>query len=238
MRQSRNETAKQHARGRQLGLESQKKGRTFEEKVAHLYRLLHYDVQAGRVFSARQVDLFLKGKFGDLNICRAIECKAGPVRTEHLDDFLLKLQLVRHEYPTAQGTIVSGVSFTDAATTHASRIGVQLITYSDLSAQLFDGNAYARELVAECETNTRYRLTNYMLTPEVLLFIYYSIDIEVVYALLEDILVSKYTPEVSENALVCLYGLKRRALFERKKIAKLEIRLPTNVNLARCARER
>lgn len=82
--------------------------------MAELYRLLRYNVEQGRLFSGRQIDLFLSGRFSDLILQRAIECKAGPVKAEHIDEFIAKLRLVRREFPAAQGTIISGVSFTDA----------------------------------------------------------------------------------------------------------------------------
>ena len=59
------------------GRKSYTEGHAFEHRVADLYRLLHYEVQHGRLFSGRQVDLFLTGRFGDLVVHRAIECKAG-----------------------------------------------------------------------------------------------------------------------------------------------------------------
>jgi len=147
---------------KQIGLESQKKGRSFEEKVTELYRLLHYDLEPGRLFSGRQVDLFLTRRLGDLQIYRAIECKSGQIGTTDLDIFINKLKLVKQEYPSAQGCLVSGVAFTDAVYTHAAAIGIQLTNYRDLSAQLLDGNAYARNLIQECETNSSYPLKYYI----------------------------------------------------------------------------
>ncbi|MFX0140071.1 MAG: TIR domain-containing protein [Candidatus Hodarchaeota archaeon] len=145
-----------------IGIESQKKGRTFEERVAELYRLLHYKVNHGRIFSGRQVDIFLIGKFGDLTIHRAIECKSGEVFTSHIDNFLTKLRLVQKEFPSAQGTIVSGTSFSDAVISNAAALGIQLITYRDLEAQLFDGFSYAKSLINECEMNSRYPIDLYI----------------------------------------------------------------------------
>ena len=147
---------------KQIGLESQKKGRSFEEKVAELYRLLHYDVEHGRLFSGRAVDIFLSRRLGDIKIYRAIECKSGQISTPDLDIFLIKLDLVRKEYPSVQGALVSGVTFTDAVYTHAAAVGIQLTNYQDLAAQLFDGNAYTRNLIRECETNSYYPLSSYI----------------------------------------------------------------------------
>lgn len=143
------------------GRQSQRKGRSFEEKVADLYRLLHYEVEHGRLFSGRQVDLFLTRRLGDLTIYRAIECKSGQIVSSDLDVFLNKLKLVQGEYPSAQGTLISGVAFSDPVQSHAAAIGVQLTTYRDLSAQLLDGHTYAKNLVKEIESNTRYPLDFY-----------------------------------------------------------------------------
>jgi RNA polymerase sigma factor (sigma-70 family) len=146
----------------ELGRRNYEAGHSFEVRVAELYRLLHYEVQLGRIFAGRQLDLFLTGRFGDLIIDRAIECKIGPVHAEHIDSFIAKLRLVRTEYPAAQGTIVSGASFSDAIKAHAAREGLQLTLYRDLVAQLLDGHAYAATLIRECNSNERYPLSIYV----------------------------------------------------------------------------
>jgi uncharacterized protein YjbI with pentapeptide repeats len=146
----------------ELGKLSEQRGRSFEERVVETYKLLHYQVEHGRLFSGRQVDIFLIGHFGDLTVHRAIECKAGPVSVDDLDVFLHKLVLVHRDYPGALGTIVSGISFTDAVTAHAAAIGVQLTLLRDLSGQLLDGHGYARSLLRELEDNQRYPLPIYV----------------------------------------------------------------------------
>ena len=144
------------------GRQSQREGQYFEDRVGELYRLLRYNVEHGRLFSGHQVDLFLTGRFGDLTLHRAIECKAGPVKAEHIDEFIAKLRLVRRGYPAAQGTIISGVSFTDAIAAQAVQEGIQLTLYRDLAAQLFDGHGYVRSLIAECESNEQYNISMYI----------------------------------------------------------------------------
>ncbi len=146
------------ARGRR----SYEAGHSFEERVTELYRLLHYDVEHGRIFAGRQVDLFLTGRFGDLTVYRAIECKIGPVKAEHIDSFIAKLRLVRVEYPSAQGTMVSAASFTDAIKSQAAREGIQLTLYRDLAAQLLDGHAYVINLMRECKANEHYPMSLYI----------------------------------------------------------------------------
>src|ERR1035438_9949603 len=89
---------------RDRGKKSHTNGLAFEHQVAEIYRLLHYDVQSDRLFSGRQVDLFLTGRFGDMTLFRAIECKSGPVTADHMDSFVAKLRLVRDEYPSVHGT--------------------------------------------------------------------------------------------------------------------------------------
>lgn len=144
------------------GRKSYEGGHSFEDRVAELYRLLHYDVEHGRLFSGRQVDIFLIGRFGDLIVHRAIECKVGPVKAEHIDSFIAKLRLVRREYPSAQGTIISSTSFTDAIKSQAAQEGIQLTLYRDLAAQLLDGHAYAQNLIRYCETSDRYPMSLYI----------------------------------------------------------------------------
>jgi RNA polymerase sigma factor (sigma-70 family) len=144
------------------GREAREKGLNFEERVAEVYRLLHYDVEVGRIFSGRQVDLFLTGRFGDLIVHRAIECKLGPVNVDDLDAFIAKLRLVRRDYPSAQGTIVSAVSFSDAVAAHAHQEGIALTLFRDLSAQLLDGHQYVTQLIKACEENNRYPIRFYI----------------------------------------------------------------------------
>jgi RNA polymerase sigma factor (sigma-70 family) len=144
------------------GLKSYQDGHSFENATAELYRLLHYEVEHSRLFSGRQIDLFLTGRFGDLTIHRAIECKAGDVNADHLDSFIAKLRLVHVEYPAVQGTIVSAGTFTDALKAHARTEGIQLTAYRDLAAQLLDGHRYARNLIRECEGSERYALDVYI----------------------------------------------------------------------------
>ncbi|MBU1180625.1 MAG: sigma-70 family RNA polymerase sigma factor [Proteobacteria bacterium] len=144
------------------GRKSFEEGHSFENRVDELYRLLRYDVEHGRIFSGRQVDLFLTGRFGDLIVYRAIECKTSSIKAEHIDSFIAKLRLVRREYPAAPGTMVSAVSFTDAITAHAAQEGIQLTLFRDLAAQLFDGHGYAQNIVRECETNNRYPIPLYI----------------------------------------------------------------------------
>ena len=144
------------------GRRSYEEGHSFEDRVAELYRLLCYDVVHGRIFSGRQVDLFLTGRFGDLTVYRAIECKISPLKAEHIDSFIAKLRLVRREYPSAQGTMVSAASFTDAITAQAAQEGIQLTLFRDLAAQLFDGHVYAQNIIREVESNERYPLHLYI----------------------------------------------------------------------------
>ena len=142
-------TPKSASLKKERGKASYVEGNSFEEKVAELFRLLHYDVEHGRLFSGRQIDLFVTTRLGDLRIQRAIECKVGTVKAEHIDSFLAKLQLVRHEYPSATGTILSASSFTDAVASHAAKAGITLTLFRDLDAQLFDGHSYVQSLLVQ-----------------------------------------------------------------------------------------
>jgi len=147
----------EYLENRQQGRQNYREGHAFEERVAEAYRLLGYRVDLGRFFYGRQVDIFLELAHGDLLIRRAVECKVGVVNADDLDKFLIKLNLVRKDYPDAQGTLVGALAFTDAVSTHAAAIGIQLTSFRDLSALILDGPAYAQRLIAEIEENERYR---------------------------------------------------------------------------------
>ena len=144
------------------GSQSYHQGTDFENRTAELYRLLHYEVEHGRLFSGRQVDLFIRRRVGDIEIIRAVECKSGPVGADHIDSFHAKLLLVRKEFADANGTIVSGSTFTDAVRSHAAAVGIKLILFRDLSVQLFDGYAYATNLLRELSSNERYARSLYV----------------------------------------------------------------------------
>lgn len=145
-----------------IGRASHGEGKAFERRIADLYRLLHYQVEHGREFSSREVDLFLTRRMGDLTIHRAIECKVGQVVAQHIDEFVAKLRLVRKDFPAAIGTIVSGVSFTPGVAAHAAAEGIQLTVARDLAAQLIDGHAYTVNLLRELESDERYALAMYV----------------------------------------------------------------------------
>lgn len=146
----------------ELGRRSYRDGYAFEDRVAELYRLLHYSVEHGRIFAGRQVDLFIRRQLGDLTVLRAIECKAGPVAVDDIDSFLNKLHLVRREYPAALGTLISGVSFTDAVTSHANAVGIQLTLFRDLASQLIDAPRYVSQLHQSIEGSDRYKTALYV----------------------------------------------------------------------------
>jgi hypothetical protein len=139
------------------GRRSYTEGHAFEQRVAEVYRLMHYAIEHGRLFGGRQVDLFLTGRFGDLTVHRAIECKVGAVKAEEIDSFIAKLRRVRREFPAAQGTIVSGLSFTDAIKTQAAEEGIILTLFRDLAAQLFDGHSYVHGLMREAKSTRNLR---------------------------------------------------------------------------------
>src|SRR5258708_3975799 len=123
---------------KKMGARNYAKGYSFEDRVAEAYRLLGYRVEHGRIFSGRQVDMFLDLTLGDVQLRRVVECKAGDVSADDLDKFAIKLGLAQKEYPDARGTIVSGLGFTDHVAAHAAAVGIQLTLYRDLSAQILD----------------------------------------------------------------------------------------------------
>ncbi|MEQ1870654.1 MAG: pentapeptide repeat-containing protein [Vicinamibacterales bacterium] len=106
--------------------------------------------------------MFLTGRLGDLTVHRAIECKVGSVTAEHIDAFLLKLRLVRNDYPAVLGSIVSATGFSSGIRAQAAREGIQLTLFRDLEAELFDGHSYVQALLKECESNERYSLSLYV----------------------------------------------------------------------------
>jgi uncharacterized protein YjbI with pentapeptide repeats/DNA-directed RNA polymerase specialized sigma24 family protein len=100
-------------------------------------------------------------------------------------------------------------------------------------AEYFLARYIANEITAgrtDC-LNTR------RLTPEVISFLQYMIKGEQIEPLLENILCTDYYPLLSENALICLYGLRRNKLLinevveENKKTTELIVQLPRKMKL-------
>lgn len=134
----------------------------FEERVAEIYRLLHFNVEYGRKFSEREVKLFLARRLGDITIYRAIDCQLDTIEQSHIDAFALTMRNVTQEYSSVHGTIVTSTSFKPDLDVYAKGQNIQLITYKDLSSQLLDGHKYAHRLRKECLTNERYKLPLYI----------------------------------------------------------------------------
>jgi RNA polymerase sigma factor (sigma-70 family) len=147
---------------RARGQRSEEAGAAFEQRVADLYRLLGYKVEHGRNFSSRQVDLFLSKCDADLTIVRAIECKTSEVTADVLDRFLIKLSLVRLEYPSAHGTVITALGYTDAVAEHAAKAGIMILRFMDLASRAISGFEYASRLRDTIASSDRYSLRNYV----------------------------------------------------------------------------
>jgi RNA polymerase sigma factor (sigma-70 family) len=76
------------------------------------------------------------------------------------------------------------------------------------------------------------------ITREVLTFLKDLIDVERVEALLENVLARNYKPKISENCLLCIYGIRRQAAFDPAIVESVrpenpEVTLPYAVQLRR-----
>ncbi len=128
-------------------------GKTFEQKVADVLRLMDYEVRQDVLQDGRQVDFIAhqKGALGE--IWYVGECKdyAQPVGVRDLDPLYARLAAFRKEQDAAQGLLVSRRGFTKEADAHAPKIGLTLRTYEDLLNGLVDLANYPATLIQDFE---------------------------------------------------------------------------------------
>ena len=140
------------------GKTAQERGKTFEERVAHLLRLLGYEVEKEQLFDGNRVDLIAikKGDFGQVTTW-FVECKTytGAVpkeAAEKLDVWLTKPQAQARR---ARGMLIAEREFSVAALTYCQSDPQRLLalTFADLERSLFDFSPYLARLRARYEAS-------------------------------------------------------------------------------------
>ncbi len=129
-------------------------GRAFERRVAMLFELLGYRVEADRLIAGRQVDLFVEDRSGPLSRSYIVECKdqARPVSTEQYDALRGRLSAARHETsPKLRGILVASVGFVNKVKAQALHEDIELLTISELESSVIDFRQYARDLIRKLE---------------------------------------------------------------------------------------
>jgi WD40 repeat protein len=150
---------------------AQERGKTFEERVAHLLRLLGYEVEGKQLLDGNEIDLIAvkKGDFGQFTTW-FVECKAysGAVpkeAAEKLDVWLTKPQAQARR---ARGMLIAEREFSAAALTYCQANPDRLLalTWGDLERGLFDFSPYLARLRARYEASA---LARYYIEQKVLL---------------------------------------------------------------------
>ena len=126
------------------------------EQVAVIYELLQYEVERRKVVAGKIVDLFLKGRHGDLEVHRVIGCFPNAVSIDDLHRFNDLLQAVKREHRQAHGTMIVARSVSTDIAALADLNYINVTTLTELSGKLFDGRTYANGLRLQCGDTEQY----------------------------------------------------------------------------------
>jgi WD40 repeat protein len=137
---------------------AQERGKTFEERVAHLLRLLGYEVEKEQLFDGNRVDLvgIKKGDFGQVTTW-FVECKTytGAVPKEAAEKLDVWLSKPQAQARRARGMLIAEREFSVAALTYCKSDSQRLLalTFADLERSLFDFSPYLARLRARYEAS-------------------------------------------------------------------------------------
>ncbi|MEI6756653.1 MAG: restriction endonuclease, partial [Chlorobium sp.] len=120
-------------------------GKSFEERVAHLLRLLGYSVEREQLIDSNRVDLVARKRadFGREELY-FVECKdhQAVVPKETMQVFKTWLEGPTAREMQARGMVVAARDFSPAARGYAREQGIQALTYDELERSLFDFSPY------------------------------------------------------------------------------------------------
>jgi WD40 repeat protein/uncharacterized protein YjbI with pentapeptide repeats len=132
------------------------RGKSFEEKVAHLLRLQGFDVQGETLLGGDRIDLIATKKldFGRTETW-FVECKnyEGNVDKDAVQTLAVWLSTDHARARRAQGMVVAARDFTPAARTAAESYNLIALTYADLERSLLDLSPYLARLRARFESS-------------------------------------------------------------------------------------
>jgi hypothetical protein len=139
--------------------------------VAHLLRLLGYEVEVEQLFDGNRVDLVAvkKGDFGQISTyfveCKSYTSAVPKEAAEKLDVWLTKPQALARR---ARGMLIAERDFSVAALSYCKADPDRLLalTYADLERNLFDFAPYLRRLRARYEASP---LARYYIDQKVIL---------------------------------------------------------------------
>jgi Restriction endonuclease len=139
---------------------SLQKGKSFEEEVAALFKLMGYSTEINTLINAGQIDIRVEIKLGLVTQKGIIECKnysGTNVGIEDVEKFCNRISLARQKDQTDFGMLISNTDFSAQAKLCATSYGfVQLRTYRQLLSQLIDFEAYLKNFVYDFEHYDEY----------------------------------------------------------------------------------
>lgn len=135
-------------------------GNDFEEKVMKTLRLLGYIVERNKTINGCQIDIFAEFVTGIISHTIMVECKDysfnRTVGIEEINKFAGILHSPRSCGVVGKGLFVTTVGFTREAKEFAESVGIELITFTDLSTKLVDFSGYINKVIAEFENSPVY----------------------------------------------------------------------------------
>jgi WD40 repeat protein/MinD-like ATPase involved in chromosome partitioning or flagellar assembly len=127
------------------GRSTVEQGKSFEERVAHLLRLLGYTVEREQLIDSNRIDLVARKRadFGREEIY-FVECKnhQAVIPKETVQIFRTWLDGPTARQMQARGMVVAAKDFSPAARSFAREQGLQALTFDELERSLFDFSPY------------------------------------------------------------------------------------------------
>ena len=142
-----------HASGKGKGRDSmQKQGKTFEERVANLLRLLGYDVQPEQKYDKNDVDLTARWSQGLEEAIYCVECKdySGAVTKDVFEKLEIWLDKPEAKQLNARGMVV-GRSFAPTALGYAREANILAFTIDELERKLADFSPLLARTITQFE---------------------------------------------------------------------------------------
>lgn len=132
------------------------------QRVLPILRLLNYEITDPPSNAGTIIDLLATKHDGDIELKRAIHCCHGPISrpiVEELDGAIHKLKRNGHAY---DATIIGTATIDPEAQSYAEQSGIRLTRLHSLESSLINAQAYCQSLIAECESNQRYRIKRFI----------------------------------------------------------------------------
>jgi len=127
------------------GKSTLEQGKRFEDKVAHLLRLLGYNVEREQLIDSNRIDLVARKRadFGREEFY-FVECKdhQAVIPKETIQIFKTWLDGPTARQMQARGMVVAAKDFSPAARSYAREQNIQALTYDELERNLFDFSPY------------------------------------------------------------------------------------------------